>query len=46
MYEWCRDHGTITFPVIDDIHPGFKQHREFTEKVILPFCYKNGLLEL
>jgi hypothetical protein len=46
MYEWCRDHSTITFPVIDDIHPGFKQHREFTEKVILPFCYKNGLLEL
>lgn len=46
MYEWCRDHSTITFPIKGDKHPGFKQHREFTEKIILPFCYNKGLLKI
>lgn len=36
-YEWCRDYSNISFPVPGDMHPGFKQHRAFTERVIIPF---------
>lgn len=46
MYEWCRDIGKVTFPISGDIHPGFKQHKEFTEKVILPFCIENKLIDI
>lgn len=48
MYEWCRNYSSISFPMTypGDNHPGFKQHKEFTEKIILPFCINNGLLEL
>ena len=36
-YEWCRDHSNISFPIPGDMHPGFKQHHAFTERVVIPF---------
>jgi len=36
-YEWCRDFSSHPFPNNNDPHPGTDQHKEFTEKVILPF---------
>jgi hypothetical protein len=43
-YEWCRDYSGITFPVKDDFHPGFRQHRAFTEQIIIPFLKEKNYI--
>jgi len=36
-YDWCMKHMPNDFPIINDNHPGTKQHTIFTEHVIIPF---------
>lgn len=36
MYEWCRDHSGLPFPVEGDNHPSEAQHRLFMDRVIWP----------
>jgi hypothetical protein len=36
-YEWCRDYSSFAFPNLDDMHPGPDQHRDFVEKIIVPW---------
>ena len=43
-YEWCKLKGSYPFPNKDDPHPGTEQHKEFTEKVILPFLKEKGYI--
>lgn len=36
-YEWVRDNSDYPFPDPLDNHPGKEQHKDFVEKVIIPF---------
>jgi len=38
--EWCNHVSEFDFPSSTDPHPGWEQHQDFVNKVILPFLLK------
>lgn len=43
-YEWCRDYSGVEFPVSNDNHPGTQQHKQFVEKVVVPFLKERNMI--
>jgi len=36
-YDWVKENSKYDFPDVRDFHPGREQHKEFVEKVIIPY---------
>lgn len=43
-YEWCKDHSGLEFPMPGNNHPSTKQHKLFTDQIILPFLKERNYI--